>query len=61
MHLLTWYVHESHIGGYKKAIGYTDVDPHEDLVVHFPCVYADTWRVSGTYEGEGTDTYHTYR
>lgn len=26
MHLLTWYVHESHIRGYKKAIGYTDVE-----------------------------------
>lgn len=35
---------ESDIGSYK-------IDPHEDLVVHFPCVYgyADTWRVSGTY------------
>lgn len=34
---------ESDIGSYK-------MDPHEDLVVHFPCVYgyADTWRVSGT-------------
>lgn len=25
-------IYESHIGRYKKAIGYTDVDPHEELV-----------------------------
>lgn len=33
---------ESDIGRYA----YTDVDPHEELVFHLPCAYADTWTVS---------------